>query len=136
MGSAVNGVAFSSRPPVSSASFVQPTLFGKTCRVPSAAMGDGISAQSLTHWQTAGRWTFAGESWTHDFSESPNAVVVCSLSQVLEQGPVPSRYWLSPRAAAGILRRAGRRGKTLPTRLMQALEALATGTATHGTATT
>jgi hypothetical protein len=43
----------------------------------------------------------------------------------LETRPVPPRYWLSARAAAGILRRAERRGKELPLALQQALTALA-----------
>lgn len=50
-----------------------------------------------------------------------------SLSRILETGTIPVKYFLSSRAAAGILRRAAKRGRTLPTRLQQALEALATG---------
>jgi hypothetical protein len=47
------------------------------------------------------------------------------LSAVLQTAPVPRRYWLSAKAAAGILRRAAKRGKELPPRLMAALEGLA-----------
>ena len=50
---------------------------------------------------------------------------VCSLSDILETGDVPQRYYLSPRACAGILRRAEKRGKTLPRRLARALQAVA-----------
>ena len=57
--------------------------------------------------------------------ESPSGAAVSSLSAVLETRPVPRRYWLSARAAAGILRRAEKRRKTLPPRLMTALEGLA-----------
>src|SRR5207249_3565471 len=39
---------------------------------------------------------------------------------------VPPRFFLSPRAARGILRRAEKRGRELPHRLHQALESLAT----------
>jgi len=46
----------------------------------------------------------------------------CSLSQVLESGSVPKKYYLSGKAAAGILRRAERRGKDLPPQLKTALE--------------
>jgi hypothetical protein len=48
-----------------------------------------------------------------------------SLSQVLESGPVPQRYFLSEKACSGILRRAERRGKALPDQLRQALQAVA-----------
>ena len=44
-----------------------------------------------------------------------------TLSEVLEDGPVPARYFLSKAACAGILRRAERRGKKLPEHLETAL---------------
>ena len=44
-----------------------------------------------------------------------------TLSEVLETGPVPERYFLSQAACAGILRRAERRGKKLPAHLEAAL---------------
>jgi len=50
---------------------------------------------------------------------------VCSLSDVLEDGPVPPRYFLTAKACQGILRRAAKRGKTLPPHLAHALEAVA-----------
>jgi hypothetical protein len=43
----------------------------------------------------------------------------------LETGDVPQRYYLSAKACRGILRRADNRGKTLPPKLLQALEARA-----------
>src|SRR5204863_119653 len=55
---------------------------------------------------------------------SPNVAVGCSLSDVLENH-VPPRFFLSPRAAQGILRRAEKRGRMLPSRLQAALESLA-----------
>jgi hypothetical protein len=45
------------------------------------------------------------------------------LSDVLETSDVPQRFFLSPIACAGILRRAAKRGKTLPTMLATALQA-------------
>jgi hypothetical protein len=54
---------------------------------------------------------------TLDTSESPNAAAECSLSRVLETGPHLRRYSLSPKACAGILRRASRRGRALPAAL-------------------
>ena len=44
-----------------------------------------------------------------------------TLSQILMEG-VPEKYYLSPKACQGILRRASSRGKTLPTVLQKALE--------------
>jgi hypothetical protein len=44
-----------------------------------------------------------------------------SLSQILEAKPHP-KYYLSPTACSGILRRAKARGKELPSVLKKALE--------------
>jgi hypothetical protein len=60
-------------------------------------------------------------------SEWPKDAAVCSLSDILERGSVPQRYYLSPRACAGILRRAEKRGKELPPALLKALKAVAAG---------
>jgi len=43
------------------------------------------------------------------------------LSDILETGDVPRRYYLTPRACAGILRRAEKRAKELPAALLAAL---------------
>ena len=53
--------------------------------------------------------------------ESPNAENVSTLSQILQAG-VPEKYYLSPKACQGILRRASVRGKELPEILRLALE--------------
>lgn len=66
-----------------------------------------------------------GGSSMPNISEWPNDAAVCSLSQVLEHGSIPPRYFLSAKACAGILRRAEKRGKTLPTMLHRALLAQA-----------
>ena len=58
-------------------------------------------------------------------SLSPSADAVCSLSDILETGAVPQRYYLTPKACAGILRRAEKRGKDLPPQLAHALQAVA-----------
>ena len=52
---------------------------------------------------------------------------VSSLSDILEAGDVPQRYYLSPKACLGILRRAEKRGKSLPQSLHDALKAVASG---------
>lgn len=62
-----------------------------------------------------------GACLTLDTSESPNDGAACSLSRVLETGPHLRRYSLSPKACAGILRRANRRGRALPRALHEPL---------------
>ena len=66
-----------------------------------------------------------GGFWMRNSSAWPSGAAVCSLSAILETGKVDRRYYLSPKACAGILRRAEKRGKALPTTLRQALQAVA-----------
>jgi hypothetical protein len=88
------------------------------------AMTDVTSGRSSAMWMSSGM-AWRGRYWTHAGLEYRNAAAACSLSAVLETRTVPRKYWLSAKAAAGILRRAAKRGKTLPQRLMTALEELA-----------
>ena len=84
-----------------------------------------ISRSFSRRWPSSGFTTSPGECWTADTSECPSGGgVSSSLADVL-QDDVPSRYFLSPRAAAGILRRAEKRGRELPAHLAAALEAVA-----------
>jgi hypothetical protein len=62
---------------------------------------------------------------TLNISDWPNDASVCSLSSILEVGPIPQRYYLSAKACRGILRRAAKRGKMLPELLEAALTAVA-----------
>ena len=55
---------------------------------------------------------------------SPSAAAVCSLSDILETGDVPRRFFLTAKACQGILRRAEKRGKELPEALSLALRAV------------
>ena len=64
-----------------------------------------------------------GECWTLSITEYPRDGVASSLSDILETGDVPQRYFLSSTACRGILRRAERRGKELPPPLRAALQA-------------
>ena len=123
------------------------TWFGKTCREHSAQTGEKISAQCLKKRcelsiktplyldLRAGSGGIAGVSWetdspslgeysTRSFGECPSAAVESRLSQILEDSPHP-KYYLSPKACLGILRRAKVRGKLLPKRLEAALLAQA-----------
>jgi site-specific DNA-cytosine methylase len=70
-------------------------------------------------WSSAGMG-FRGACSTASFSESPNVARVCSLSDILESH-VPLRFYLSPRACRGVLRRAEKRKRTLQSRLQAAL---------------
>ena len=66
-----------------------------------------------------------GGPWTPNISDWPNDAAACSLSQVLEKGSIPQRFFLSGTACAGILRRAEKRGKALPDALHAALRSVA-----------
>ncbi|WP_286172649.1 hypothetical protein [Acetanaerobacterium sp. MSJ-12] len=52
--------------------------------------------------------------------ECPGAVVESTLSQILAD-TVPSKYYLTARACRGVLARAERRGKPLPSMLEEVL---------------
>ena len=83
---------------------------GKTCPELCQLTKDGTSGRS------SGRWTNAaiishGVSLTLNFSERPNDAVESSLSDILETGDIPQRYYLSAKACTGILRRDGKRGE-------------------------
>lgn len=83
----------------------------------------GTSRPSSKRFPNAGMFS-RGESWTAVISESPSGAVESTLSDILEPN-VPPRFFLSPRAAKGILRRAAKRGRELPTALREALESVA-----------
>jgi hypothetical protein len=68
-----------------------------------------------------------GECLTHSFLEYPSDAVASSLSDILETGDLPQRFFLSATACQGILRRAAQRGKELPLALKVALEAVTDG---------
>ena len=70
-------------------------------------------------------WTLNISEWTGSRGPCPSDGAVCSLSHILEMQPVPQRYYLTPKACAGILRRAAKRGKELPAMLHRALSAVA-----------
>src|SRR5690606_36619915 len=86
-------------------------------------MEDGTWEPSSGRWQNSG---MGGPTacLTFSTSESPNGAVASSLSDVLEDSVHP-KYFLSPKACRGILRRAEKRGKELPAALKAALLARA-----------
>ena len=102
---------------------------GKTSLEPSAATAGMTLASWLDKWQVRSNpksrqkagalkapssarkeWS-NGQCSTRSGSEWRSGAAACSLSQILETGPVGRQYFLSPRACAGILRRAEKRGK-------------------------
>ena len=86
---------------------------------------DEISPSFSRRWPKSGFMTSPGECWTVDTSECPSAGDVSSSLEDVLLDEVPPRFYLSQKAAAGILRRASRRSKKLPGALRTALEALA-----------
>ena len=75
-------------------------------------------------YSTAGLVRSGGDFSTARISVWPNDGSACSLSAILEENPA-TKYSLSPKACAGILRRAEKRGKTLPPMLEAALRRVA-----------
>jgi hypothetical protein len=70
--------------------------------------------------------TLNTSEWTDTSEPSRSGDSVSSLSDILEPtADVPQRYYLTPRACAGILRRAEKRGKALHPLLAEALTAVA-----------
>ena len=95
---------------------------GGTWHPAGAVMGDGSS--------------WLGAPWTRNTGASPSAERASSLWRILEGRP-PPKYFLSQRACRGILQRAEKRGKPLPSKLEWALKVQAgliqLSTSTSGT---
>src|ERR1051325_3318892 len=104
----------------------------RMCPAFLAPMKDETLPRSFEGWSNAGIASRGG-SLMLNTTEWPKDAAVCSLSQVLETEVAP-KYFLSPKACRGILRRAEKRGRELPAQLRQALErvaALETETVIH-----
>lgn len=98
--------------------------FGRTSPASCPATEDGTLVPSSGSWASSGMGS-PTEFWTLNTSEWPSAAAVCSLSDVLETGELPQRFFLSATACRGILRRSEKRGKQLPPSLHAALQAVA-----------
>lgn len=79
-------------------------LSGKMSPVFCPVGEDGILAPSSNRWSNSGMAAL-GECWTLNTSESHKGEEESSLLDILEIGEIPQRYYLSPKACAGILRR-------------------------------
>ena len=98
--------------------------FGRTSPESCHQTEDGILEPSSGCWGNSGMGSPIA-FLTLSTPEFHSAAVVSTLSDVLEIGDVPQRYFLSATACRGILRRAAKRGKELPAALKQALESVA-----------
>ena len=102
-------------------------MFQGSCRVTE----DGILEPSSEGWGNSGMGSPTGfltlntVEQMDTLTQYPRDGGVCSLSDVLETGDVPQRFFLTPKACQGILRRAENRGKGLPQALHKALKAVA-----------
>lgn len=99
------------------------TVLEEVCRIPEESVslprrraGHGLLPGLL--WEKDS--LSLGGYWTLNFGESPRDAAESSLSQILE-ATVPEKYYLSPKACGGIIRRSGNRGKKLPEILDRAL---------------
>jgi hypothetical protein len=99
-------------------------VFGKMSQVYSVQTVDGILVPSLERWQNSGMGSHIG-CLTLKTSESHKDAEECLLSDVLEIGNLPQKFYLSPTACQGIIRRAELRGKQLPPILKEALHTVA-----------
>ena len=95
---------------------------GKTSLASCHQQGEETLVPSSGRWLNSGI-AVHGECWTLKTSESHKDAEECFLSDVLQEtGEILPKYYLSPVAAAGILKRAERRKKHIPEPLRKALQ--------------
>ena len=85
-----------------------------------------LESGQTPEWYEAEALISLGACTTPNISAQHSGAGACFLSAILE-ADVPERYSLSPKACAGILKRAERRGKDLPPLLKTALVRQAQG---------
>lgn len=123
---------------------IQLTLFGKTFPEHSVQTKERISGEFSkksqkpkfhylkvenglkADWLSYQTVQSLGELSMPNIGASPSVARGSTLSQILEVN-APQKYYLSPKACRGTLRRAEKRGKELPPLLKAALEAQANG---------
>ncbi len=99
-------------------------LLSKTFQASSLPTKGETSSSLFKLWPTSGM-AWGGVCLTAKTSESPSHVEESTLLDVIETGVVPDRYFLSPNAAKGMLRRTDRMGRNLFPPLRESLEILA-----------
>jgi DNA (cytosine-5)-methyltransferase 1 len=102
-----------------------PELFYSKTFTASCIRTEGETLEPLFElWPSSGILS-DGVCLTAKTSESPNHGSASTLLGVIETGKVPEKYFLSPSAAKGMLRRARKMGRNLFPPLRESLETLA-----------
>lgn len=102
--------------------------YGRMCPEFSRPTKEGILEPSSGCWANSGMGshteflTLNLPEHNGSLEQSHNDDGVSSLSDILETGALPPRFFLSAKASQGILRRSEKRGKQLNETLRQALE--------------
>lgn len=104
----------------------QEPLSSKTCTAFSLATEDETSRSYSRRWTNSGM-LWRGVCLTARTLESPSNAAASSLLECIETQKVPQKYFLSPNAATGILRRADRMARNLLPSFRKSLEILAKG---------
>ena len=102
----------------------QEPLSSKTCMAFSLATEDETSQLYSRRWTNSGMVS-RGVCLTARTSESPSNAVASTLLPCIETGKISEKYFLSPNAAIGILRRVDQMGRNLPPSFRRSLEMLA-----------
>ena len=102
----------------------QEPLSSKTCTAFSLATQDETSQSYSRRWTTSGMVS-RGVCLTAKTLESPSNADASTLLPCIEVGEIPEKYFLSPNAAIGILRRVDQMGRNLPPSFRRSLEILA-----------
>ena len=125
-------VATSCSPILPSLDAISPAgWFGRTSPASCLPTEEGTLEPLSEGWKNAGIMrpgeclTLSMSEWTGMDGQSLKEEGVCSLSDILETGDVPQRFFLTAKACQGILRRAEERGKELPSALASAFNARA-----------
>lgn len=106
---------------------VAPELLSSRTFQASSLPTEAKTSESLfKRWPASGILS-GGVCLTAGSLESPSHVSESTLSDVIETTEAPPKYFLSPNAARGILRRADRMGRNLFPPLRSALEILSKG---------
>ena len=101
------------------------TLSGRMFPDFSPAKAEGTSRPSSARWPTSGIvepggcWTVSTSEWPSNGTDS----LLVLLREILD-GDVPVRYYLSAKAAGGVLRRSEERNRPVPMMLRTALRAV------------
>ncbi len=87
-----------------------------------------FEAESSNHYKWPAAGFACGDSAAEwHFGDGPSQPVESTMWDIVEKGEVDSRYFLSPNAAKGMMRRADKMGRNLFSALREALEQLAEG---------